>query len=33
MPANIPGIINEVLARYGIQDRILGFTTKSDTNN
>jgi len=27
------GIINHVLARYGIQDRILGFTTDSSSNN
>jgi len=33
MEANIAGIINDVLARYGIQDRILGFTTDSASNN
>ena len=27
------GIINGVLAKYGIQDRILGFTTDSASNN
>ena len=27
------GIINKVLAEYGIQDRILGFTTDSASNN
>jgi len=31
--ANMAGIINDVLARYGIQDRILGFTTNSASNN
>jgi len=31
--ANMAGIINEVLARYGIQDSILGFTTDSPSNN
>ena len=31
--ANMAEIINYVLARYGIQDRILGFTTDSATNN
>jgi len=31
--ANKAGIINDVLARYGIQDRILGFTTNSASNN
>jgi len=31
--ANMTGIINEVIARYGIQDRILGFTTDSPSNN
>ena len=31
--ANMAGIINDVLARYGIQDRILGFTTDSASNN
>ena len=30
---NMAGIINEVLARYGIQHRILGFTTDSASNN
>jgi len=30
---NMEGIINDVLARYGIQDRILGFTTDSASNN
>ena len=30
---NMAGIINEVLARYGIQHRILGFTTNSASNN
>jgi len=29
---NMAGIINDVLARYGIQDRILGFTTDSASN-
>jgi len=27
------GIINDLLARYGIQDGILGFTTDSARNN
>jgi len=31
--ANMAGLINDVLARYGIQDRILGFTTDSASNN
>jgi len=31
--ANMAGIINDVLARYGIQDSILGFTTDSASNN
>jgi len=31
--ANMAGIINDVLARSGIQDRILGFTTDSASNN
>jgi len=31
--ANMAGIINDVLARHGIQDRILGFTTDSASNN
>jgi len=31
--ANMAGIINDVLARYGIQDRILGFTTDSASKN
>jgi len=31
--ANMAGIIYDVLARYGIQDRILGFTTDSASNN
>ena len=31
--ANMAGIINDVLARYGIQDRILGFTNDSASNN
>ena len=31
--ANMAGIINDVLAKYGIQDRILGFTTDSASNN
>jgi len=31
--ANMAGIINDVLARYRIQDRILGFTTDSASNN
>ena len=31
--ANMAGIINDVQARYGIQDRILGFTTNSASNN
>jgi len=31
--ANMAGIINDVLARYGIQDRIVGFTTDSVSNN
>jgi len=30
---NMTGIINDVLARYGIQDRILNFTTDSASNN
>jgi len=30
--ANMAGIINHVLARYGIVDRILGFTTHSASN-
>jgi len=30
---NMAGIINHVLARYRIQDRILGFTTDSASNN
>jgi len=30
---NMARIINDVLARYGIQDRILGFTTDSASNN
>jgi len=30
---NMAGIINDVLARYGIQDRIRGFTTDSASNN
>jgi len=33
MGANMTGIINNVLARYGIQDRILGFTTDSASIN
>jgi len=33
MGANMAGIINDVLARYGIQDRLLGFTTDSASNN
>jgi len=32
-PANMAGIINDVLARYRIQDRILGFTTHSASKN
>jgi len=31
--AIMAGIINDVLARYRIQDRILGFTTISASNN
>jgi len=31
--ANMAGIINNVLARYGIQDRILSFTSDSASNN
>jgi len=31
--ANMTEIINEVLAKYGIQDRIQGFTTDSASNN
>jgi len=31
--ANMAGIINHVLPRYTIQDRILGFTTDSASNN
>ena len=31
--ANMAGIINHVLARYGIQHRILGFTTDIASNN
>jgi len=31
--ANMAGIINNVLARHGIQARILGFTTDSASNN
>src|SRR5437588_4604079 len=31
--ANMVGIINKVLAEYGIQHRILGFTTDSASNN
>jgi len=31
--ANIAEIINGVLAKYGIQDRILDFTTDSASNN
>jgi hypothetical protein len=31
--ANMAGIINDVLAKYLIQDRILGFTTDSASNN
>jgi len=31
--ANMAGIINDILARYGIQDRILGFTSDSASNN
>jgi len=31
--ANMAGIINNVIARYGIQDRILGFTTNRASNN
>jgi len=31
--ANMAAIINDILARYGIQDRILGFTTDSASNN
>ena len=31
--ANMAGIINKVLAEYGIQDRILGFTTDGASNN
>jgi len=31
--ANMAGMINDVLARYGIHDRILSFTTDSARNN
>jgi len=31
--ANMAGIISEGVARYGIQDRILGFTTNSASDN
>jgi len=31
--ANMAGIINDVLARHGIKDRIVGFTTDSASNN
>jgi len=31
--SNRAGIINDILGRYGIQDRILGFTTNSASNN
>ena len=31
--ANMARIINDILARYGIQHRILGFTTDSASNN
>jgi len=31
--SNMAGIINDILGRYGIQDRILGFTTNSASNN
>jgi len=30
---NMAGIINDILARYGIQDRNLHFTTNTATNN
>ena len=30
---NMAGIINGVLDKYGIQDRIFGFTTYSASNN
>jgi len=33
MGANMAGIINDVLARYGIQDRLLCFTTDSASSN
>jgi len=33
MGANMERIIHQVLARYWIQDRILGFTTDSASNN
>jgi len=33
MGTNMAGIINDVVARYGIQDTILGFTTDSASNN
>jgi len=33
MGANMAGIINDVLARYGIQDRILSFTSDSASND
>ena len=31
--ANMAGIINHILAKYGIQDRILGFTSDGASNN
>ena len=33
MRANMAGIIHDVVARYGIQDRILGYTTDSASKN
>jgi len=33
MGANMAGIINDVLGRYGLQDRILGFSADSASSN